>query len=136
MLGIRKYEQGYIDKCRARVSADISAFQSLAAAAGSPPAMEAFEPRFFNNMLLVLDELFVHRLRTVEGKGGNPLNEVRVICDSLMLHDGVMQTDRAIKLDPATSVLGYKVGEEIKLSEADFVRLSEAYFAEIERKFL
>jgi hypothetical protein len=135
MLGVRKYQQSYIDKCRTRVAADISAFRALSAE-GSGPAMKTFEPRFFNNMVLVLDELFVHRLRTVEGKDGNPLNEVRVLCESLMNNGGTMTTDKAIKLDAAKSVLGYAPGDEIKLTAADFERLSAAYFAEIERKFL
>jgi hypothetical protein len=134
MLGVRKYEQSYIDKCRTRVNADVSAFQALAAE-GSGEAMEAFEPRFFNNMVLVLDELCVHRLRTVEGKDGNPLNEVRVLAESLMNNGGTMTADKAIKLDPAKSVLGYAPGDEIKVTAADFERLSEAYFAELERKY-
>jgi hypothetical protein len=41
-------------------------------------ALEAFEVLFFNNMALVLDRYFVHRLRMVTGKDGNPLNEVEM----------------------------------------------------------
>jgi len=33
-------------------------------------------------MAMVLDRYFVHRLRVVTGKDGNPLNEVEMICDS------------------------------------------------------
>ena len=47
-----------------------------------------------------------------------------------------MCADKAIKFDPAKSVLKYRIGDEIKLNEADFKRLSAAYFAEIEGKYL
>ena len=97
---------------------------------------EAFEATFFNNMVLVLDYLFVHRLRTMEGKDGNPLNEVRVMCDSMVLNGGTMSADRSIKLIPAKSVLKVQFGETIKLTEADFLRLYQACFAEIESKYL
>jgi hypothetical protein len=33
-------------------------------------------------------------------------------------------------------VLKYQVGDEIKLNAADFMLLSSAFFAEIERKYL
>jgi hypothetical protein len=87
-------------------------------------------------MVIVLAHLFVHRLRTVEGKDGNPLNEVRVLADSLMLHDGVLSIDKSIRLSPDKTVLKYHRGDRIKLSEADFVALSQAYFSEIEAKYL
>ena len=41
-------------------------------------AIDVFEPRFFSNMVLVLDNCLRHRSRTMELKDGNPPNEVRV----------------------------------------------------------
>lgn len=144
MLGVKTYPREYVAACRARVDADLAAYRSLVAAAKKQPAIdkklnaaiEAFESAFFNNMVLVLDEMFVHRLRTVEGKDGNPLNEVRVLCNSMLHNKNIMTADNSIKLSPASSVLKYQVGDEIKLSEANFVALSAAFFAELERKFL
>ncbi|MDT4923931.1 MAG: hypothetical protein QOG01_1644 [Pseudonocardiales bacterium] len=39
------------------------------------------------------------------------------------------------ELDPDTSVLGYRVGDEIALTEDDFLRLAKGFFAEIDTKF-
>jgi hypothetical protein len=71
MLGIRTYTLEYIESCRSRVEADVAAYRQLVAsthAAAPPDAIEAFEAAFFNNMVLVLDYLFVHRLRRSKAK--------------------------------------------------------------------
>ena len=85
--------------------------------------------------MLALDEYFVHRLRAVEGKDGNPLNEVRVLATSLMLHDGVVTVEKSIKWKPEASVLGLAPGDRIELDEKRFTKLAAAYFDEIEAKF-
>ncbi len=140
MLGMRNYTKKYIAECRAKLGRDISTYKKLAITAKNQlagvQALEEFEVTFFNNMILLIDHLFVHRLRTVEGKDGNPLNEVRLLSDSMMNNHNKLGGDKTIKYDPDRSVLNYKVGDEIKLNEADFVLLSKAFFAEIESKFL
>ncbi len=138
---MKKYAKGYIAACRARVEADLRAYRKQA---GKAPS-EEFEARFFNDQILLLDYMFVHRLTGSEGKDGNPLNEVRILCNSLLLNQGKLQVDRlpgwpnsassGMKLPPEKSVLGLKAGEEVRLSEADFVRLSDAFFAELEKRF-
>ena len=85
---------------------------------------------------MALENLFCHRGRGIEGKDGNPLNEARLICGSLMTNKGIMMADKTIRLKPEKSLLGYQVGDEINLSEDHYLRLSEAFFAEIERKYL
>jgi hypothetical protein len=90
--------------------------------------------------------MFEHRLSGIEGRDGNPLNEVRVICNSLLLNNGKLQVDRLpewpnsavanLTLPPEKSVLGLKAGDKVMLSEDDFVRLSKAFFGEIEKKYL
>jgi hypothetical protein len=145
MLCINSYTQEYIDECRARVHSQLSAYNTLVTVARKQSgangarldsAVADFEPMFFNNLVLALDNYFCHRSRTLEKKDGNPLNEVRILCSSMMNNNDIMSADKTIKLDPAKSVLKHKVGDEINLSEADFALLSEAFFAEIEAKFL
>ena len=141
MLGMKTYTQDYIDACRARVGADLRAYRKQV---GKAPSKE-FEVRFFNDQVLLLDHMFVHRLPGIEGKDGNPLNEVRVLCNSLLLNQGKLQVDKlpgwpnsagaSIKLPPEKSVLKLRVGDHVKLSQADFVRLSKAFFAEINKKY-
>ena len=144
MLCMTTYDRSYVDDCRSKIASQVSAYRALASTArGSgaerselDSALEAFEPVFFNNMVLALDNYFVHRSRTLELKDGNPLNEVRVLCNSMTSNDGIVAADKQIKLNPTTSVLRHQVGDRIELSEQDFVQVSEAFFAEIESKFV
>jgi hypothetical protein len=72
---------------------------------------------------------FVYRLAGIEGKDGNPSNEVRVLCNSILLNEAKMQIDKlpgwpmsagdSLKLPQEKSVLKLKVGDEVKLSETD-----------------
>ena len=121
MLGVSTYSQEYIAQTRARIEADTASFADL-----KKPS-NGFESVFFNNMVLALDHYFVHRLRKLEGKDGNPLNEVRVISNSLMENGGVALS--------GTKLLGYAAGDEIRLTAADYERLSKAFLAEIESRY-
>jgi len=133
MLAKTSYPKDHIDTCRARTEAQLSAFAKLRKEAGD--AVETLEPEFFNNLVVVLDHQFVHRARGAEGKDGNPINEVRVISDSLTEHDGEMTAQSSIKLKPENSVLGIEPGARIRIGEDDFRKLADAYYAEIEKRF-
>jgi hypothetical protein len=67
------------------------------------------------------DSYFVNSARAIEKKNGNPLNEVRLLCNAMRNGSNMMGADKTIKFDPAKSVLKYRVGDEIKLHEADFI---------------
>lgn len=66
--------------------------------------------------------------------------------NSILLNRGKLQIDKlpgwptfaggSLKLPQEKSVLKLKVGEEVKLSEAEFVRLSNAFFTDLEKRYL
>jgi len=142
MLGRKDYTREELDHARAAIDAQLAAYRELADAvrAGADPraqaALEAFEPLFANNMTLVLDRYFVHRLRVVTGKDGNPLNELELLTASLMDHDGVLQGSSVIDFKPGESVLGLELGDAIEPSAADFQRLAAAVLADIDAKYV
>ena len=142
MPGRKDYTRAELDRARAAINSQLTAYRDLVSAVAATKderassALAAFDPLFFDNMTLVLDRYFVNRLRAVAGKDGNPLNEVEMICDSLMNNDGVMLASNVINLIPDQSVVQLQVGDPIELNLADFERLSGAFFADLERKFL
>jgi hypothetical protein len=141
VLGRKDYTQEEVDHAKAAIAEQVAAYTKLAKAVGATKdkkaeaALAAFEPLFFNNMALVLDRPFVHRVRNVAGNDGNPLNEVEMLTDSLMNNDGFLAASTVIKLVPDQSELQLEIGDPIRLSEADFGRLSAAFFTELEQKF-
>lgn len=145
MLCVNHYPKEYIDGCRLKMEAQLAAYKTLITAAGEKngaeqvtfnAAVDSFEPLFFNNLILVLENCFVHRTRGIEGKDGNPLNEVRMLCNSILQNQAVLSADKTIKYSPVKSVLKLQIGDEIRLTEADFRLLFQAFFAEIEAKFM
>lgn len=111
MLGRKNYTPEELDHCKAAVDQQLAAHKTLVKAVASATtdkkansALQAFEALFFNNMTLVLDRYFVHRLRMVTGKDGNPLNEVEMLCDFLINNNGIMRDSNVIKLIPDQSV--------------------------------
>lgn len=141
MLGMKTYRDDYISACRARIEQNVKAYDELrlGAAAG------VFEARFFNDQLLLLDYMFVHRLSGIEGKDGNPLNEVRALSNSLLLNGGKLQVEKlpgwpnsavsGLRLAPDRSLLKITNGQRIELTRDRFLKLADAFFEEIEMRY-
>jgi len=144
MLSVNKYSQKYLDDCRSKIDMQLSTYKKLVNTARKQAsdkesinaAIGSFELNFFNNLVLALDNLFANRSRALEGKDGNPLNEVRLLCNSIMNNNNRLVADKQIRFDPAKSVVKYKTGDEVCLNEAEFTRLSKAFFYEIEDKYV
>jgi hypothetical protein len=135
MLGRKSYEKEEVARGRANIRAQLDAYAKLAGNAPGP-ARDDFDRQFFNNMILVLDRPFVHRLRGSTGKDGNALNEVELIVESLLNNDGVFRGNNVIQYDAGKSVVKLSPGQRIQLTESDFDQLSEAFFTELEKRFL
>jgi hypothetical protein len=143
VLGRKDYTRAEFEHGKAAVEQQLAGYKRLVRVAVNGTTdtkvqsmLQDFEWMFFNNMALVLDRYYVHRLRGVTGKDGNPLNEVEMIADSLVNNDGVLRGNNVIKYVPDQSVVKLKVGDQIRLTEKDFERLSAAFFDDLERKFL
>ncbi|MGH6855057.1 MAG: hypothetical protein ACREDX_03430 [Aestuariivirga sp.] len=127
MLGVSSYDKATITACKRAVTALMKAYLA--------DASPAFEQEFLRHMVPALDRLFVHRLRGKEGKDGNALNEVRMLCTSICEGKKVLLADSTIKYQPEKSILKLKIGDEIKLTPESFGKLAGAFFREIEAKF-
>lgn len=143
MLGRKDYTQAELDNATATIRRQLAAYKklvkSLDGTAQDPrvaSALEAFEPLLFNNMTLVLDRYFVHRLRMTTGKDGNPINEVELLADSLINNGGELRGNNVINYQPEESVLKLEPGDPIRISAAEFERLSKAFLTELDLKFV
>jgi hypothetical protein len=135
MLGRKTYTKEELDHGRKAVDRQLASYKALV---GEVPdgstALADFEADFLNNLVLVLDRFYVHRLRGVAGKDTNPLNEVAMIAESVVTNDGVL-TANGVKYVPEKAVVQLKVGDRIRLSLDDVERLAAAYFTELEGRY-
>src|SRR5271170_6424696 len=92
MLGRKNYTRHEIETGRALIAADLRAYRDLPAKART----SQFEALFLNREVQILDYLFVHRFRVQQGQDGNPLLEVRVLCNSILLNEGKVQIEKML----------------------------------------
>ena len=120
-----------IPAVRAALAAQVQTYRDLIAAASKASgasrvrvdaALAAFEPGFFNTLLVALDARFPGRA----SDAGGPLDEVRRLAASL-LHHGGRVADGA-----GDAVLRLDTGERIALNADDFETLAAAFLDAIE----
>ena len=135
------YSLDEINSARFALAAQLTAYATMAGEISgdgtddtAQAALDDFEPLFFNNLVLVLDRYFVHRLRS--GTGTDPLTEVDLIVDSLMHNNAVLRATGTVSYLPARSVVKLEVGDDIRLTAAEFDDLASAFFTELEARFL
>ena len=134
MLGRSSYPAAQVEACRAEFAALARAWEAVAARSGAVARAEA-EALVFGQMVVALEGWFVHRLRGVEGKDGNALNEVRLLALGMTENGGYFPSDGVIKWKPEASVTGYRAGDRIALSEAVFSRLVAVFLDGIAARF-
>jgi hypothetical protein len=117
------YDRHYVAGCRESVGAAVAELRRVEAGSAA-----------WNQLVPALDRWFAIRNPKVEGRDGNPINEVRALAESVTEHGSVMAVPRGIKLTAETSVLGFEEGEEISLDGDAFERLLDAFLAEVEEK--
>ncbi len=134
MLGKSSYPTAQVAAARAEFAALARTWRGVAAKSEAGARAEA-EAQVFAQMVVALEGWFVHRLRSVEGKDGNALNEVRLLALGVTANGGYFPSDGVIRWKPEASVTGYRAGDRIRLSEAVFSRLAGVYLDRIAAKF-
>jgi|SRR5688572_14450575 len=120
MLATNKYTHEYIYECRSKIELQLSTYRNMTSKArhldktndrSLHHTIEAFERIFVNNMVIVLDAMFLHRTRALEGKEST-LNDVRYLRREILSNRN-----------------------EITLNVSQFEKLAKGFFDEIEKKY-
>jgi hypothetical protein len=130
VLGRTSYTTEELESCRDHVDALLAAWEADAVEDST------LEGLVFVQAVVALDAWFVHRLRSQEGKDGNPMNEVRVLADSVVANDGIVRVEGGIRWVPERTVLGLGVGDEVVVTANGFERLAAAYLAAVEATYV
>ncbi len=134
MLGRNSYSAAQVAQAR-KDFAEMAAAWRAVASRSEPVARAAAEVQVFNQMVVALEGWFVHRLRGVEGKDGNAMNEVRLLALGVTTNGGRFPADPTIRWKPDASVTGYQAGDVILLSEEVFGRLAGVFLDGIAKAF-
>ncbi|KQM16150.1 hypothetical protein ASF83_09750 [Plantibacter sp. Leaf171] len=136
MLGRKTFEQREVDQAKAMIAALVAGRVTLAEAGADPAAVAVVDPEFFTGLTLVLDRPFVHRVRSVIGRGPSALNELELIVESIIGHERVFTVGTVLTYAVEGSFTGLVPGETIRLGAEPFERLAVGVFAELEELFV
>jgi hypothetical protein len=134
MLAQKTYPTEHIDRCRHTITKHISAYRT-AVANTKPADRAAFEQLYCRDLVVLLDAWFMHRTRAVEGKDGNPANEVRMLAASIIHHNDVLTADTTIRYRATDSVTQLDIGDTINLTIDQTTELVTAYLDTITQRF-
>jgi len=127
--GRNSYTSDEIESCRDNCDS------LLAAWATNDVDDTTLESLVFGQAVVVLHTWFGHRDRGLEGDDGNPMNEVRVIADSIVDNDAVLRVESPITWVAERTVLRLAVGDDVAVTADGFERLTAAYLSAIESTY-
>jgi hypothetical protein len=134
MLAQKTYPTEHIDRCRLAVDERIAAYHRAVADTGARQRT-TFEQLYCRDLMVLLDAWFMHRTRAVEGKDGNPANEVRMLAASIIHHNGVLAADSTIRYRAEHSITELEIGAPINLTIDQTQHLAHAYLDTIIQRF-
>ena len=126
MLGRNSYAPQEIETARATVNKQLADWR--ASGAGGD-----LETTYFNTAVVALDRPFVHRIRKFTGKDTNPLSEVELLVDSLMVGSR-FDVGSVVKYQQEKTVLGLAPGDEIRVTASDYERIATAFLDEVQKR--
>ena len=129
MLGRNSYSSDDVEACRDTADALLAAWQA------NEIEDSTLENLVFGQAVIALDAWFVHRLRGMEGKDANAMDEVRVLADSLIANGGVLRVEGPISWVPERTVLRLGVGDEVLVTADGYERLAAAYLSAMEAAY-
>ncbi len=130
------YSAARIQAARDDIAAQIKSYRDLVGAASKASGMSltridaalaAFEPAFFDNLLIALDARFAPRPHR-----GAVSVELSVLAASLLHHGGVLTLGAGLPYDADTTVLRIDRGERVALNADDFESLCVAFLRELQ----
>jgi hypothetical protein len=127
--GRNTYTSDEIESCRDNCDS------LLAAWAANDVEDTTLESLVFGQAVVVLHTWFGHRAPDLEGDDANPMNEVRVIADSIVDNDAVLRVQGPITWVAERTVLRLAVGDPVEVTANGFERLAAAYIAAIEATY-